>query len=65
LIAKVLATPEALKLAGGGDAAPAAPAPAAEPTPAPAPAPVAEDAAKPVDDDLVSFAFLFIEKKSD
>ncbi|CAE6505539.1 unnamed protein product [Rhizoctonia solani] len=41
LIAKILATPEALKLAGGD--------------PAPAdPAPVAEEPAKPVDDDLLA-----------
>ncbi|ELU38460.1 CAP-Gly domain-containing protein [Rhizoctonia solani AG-1 IA] len=56
LIAKILATPDALKLAGGGEAAASAPAPAvaAEPVApaAPAPAPAAEAAAKPVDDDL-------------
>ncbi|KAJ1304312.1 hypothetical protein OPQ81_005472 [Rhizoctonia solani] len=47
LIAKILATPEALRIAGG-DSAPVDPAPAA-PAPAPAEAP-----AKPVDDDLLA-----------
>ncbi|KAF8706023.1 hypothetical protein RHS03_05195, partial [Rhizoctonia solani] len=60
LIAKILATPDALKLAGGGEAAAPAPAPApaaaaaAEPVAPAAPAPAAEAAAKPVDDDLLA-----------
>ncbi|QRW21286.1 CAP-Gly domain protein [Rhizoctonia solani] len=53
LIAKILATPDALKLAGGGEAAAPAPAPAAaaaaEPVAPAAPAPAAEAAANRFD----------------